>query len=95
MTEDSRPDPRSGLERFLGDRPMALFVRLLLISLFVGFLMTMFGFDAADLVRGATEAIRDVLRDGGGIFRQLGGYVMTGAAIVIPVWIVLRLLRAR
>lgn len=95
MTEDLRPDPRSGLERFLGDRPMALFVRLLLISLFVGFLMTMFGFDAADLVRGATEAIRDVLRDGGGIFRQLGGYVMTGAAIVIPVWIVLRLLRAR
>ena len=95
MTEELRPDPRSGLERFLGDRPMALLVRLLLISLFVGFLMTMFGFDAADLVHGATEAIRDVLRDGGGVFRQLGSYVVTGAAIVVPVWIVLRLLRAR
>lgn len=95
MTEDLRPDPRSGLERFLGERPGGLVVRLLLISLFVGFVMTVFGFDAADLVRGVTDAIRDVLRDGGGVFRQIGGYVMTGAAIVVPVWIVLRLMRAR
>lgn len=95
MTEDSRPDPRSGLERFLGERPGALLVKLVLMSLFVGIVMSVFGFNAADLVRGAVEAVRDVLRDGGSVFRQLGGYVMTGAAIVVPLWIVLRLLRRR
>lgn len=95
MTEDSRPANRSGLERLLGDRPGALIVKLLLISLFVGFLMSVFGFNAGDLVRGATEAIREVLRDGAGVFRQMGGYILTGAAIVLPVWLVLRLLKSR
>lgn len=95
MTEDSRPANRSGLERLLGDRPGALIVKLLLISLFVGFLMSVFGFNAGDLVRGATEAIREVLRDGAGVFRQMGGYIVTGAAIVLPVWLVLRLLKSR
>lgn len=93
MTEDSRPVSRSGLERLLGDRPGSLVIKLVLISLFVGFIMSVFGFDAADLVRGAVEAVRDMLRDGGAVFRQLGTYVLTGAAIVLPVWLILRLMR--
>jgi hypothetical protein len=95
MTEDSRPATRSGLERLLGDRPGALIIKLGLISLFVGFLMSVFGFNASDLVRGAAEAVREVLRDGAGVFRQMGGYVLTGAAIVLPVWLILRLLKGR
>ena len=95
MTEDSRPASRSFMERLLGDRPGALAIRLLLISLFVGFLMSVFGFDAADLVRGAVDTVREALRDGTGVFRQLLNYVLTGAAIVVPVWLILRLLRAR
>lgn len=95
MTEDGRPASRSGLERLLGDRPGALLIKLGLISLFVGFLMSVFGFNAGDLVRGASEAIREVLRDGAGVFRQMGSYIVTGAAIVLPVWLVLRLLKSR
>lgn len=95
MTEDSRPATRSGLERLLGDRPGALLVKLGLISLFVGFIMSVFGFNAGDLVRGAAEALREMLRDGAGVFRQMGGYVLTGAAVVLPVWLVLRLLKSR
>jgi len=95
MTEDSRPASRSGLERLLGDRPGSLVVKLVVISLIVGFVMSVFGFDAADLVRGAVEAIRDTIKDGGAVFRQLGGYVLTGAAIVLPVWLILRLLQRR
>lgn len=95
MTEDSRPASRSGLERLLGDRPGSLLIKLVVISLIVGFVMSVFGFNAGDLVRGAVEAIEDVLRDGGGVFRQLGGYVLTGAAIVLPVWLILRLLQRR
>jgi hypothetical protein len=95
MTEDSRPASRSGLERLLGDRPGSLVVKLVVISLIVGFVMSVFGFDAADLVRGAAEAIRDTIKDGGAVFRQLGGYVLTGAAIVLPIWLILRLLQRR
>lgn len=95
MTEDSRPASRSGLERLLGDRPGSLAIKLLLISLFVGFVMTALGFSAADLAYGVVQMVRDTIKDGGAVFRQLGAYVLTGAAIVVPVWLILRLMQRR
>ncbi|ODT76025.1 MAG: hypothetical protein ABS76_32335 [Pelagibacterium sp. SCN 64-44] len=95
MTEDARPSPRSGLDRLMGGRPASVIAKLVLISLLVGFVMSVFGFDAADLVRGAVEMVRDTIRDGAGVFRQLGGYVLAGPAIVVPVWLLLRLTRGR
>lgn len=95
MTEDYRPVERSPLERFLGGRPISVAIKLVVISLLVGFVMSVFGFNAADLVRGATEMLREALRDGAGVFRQLGSYVLAGAAIVVPVWLLLRLTRGR
>lgn len=95
MTEDTRHDPRSAPERLFGGRPGSVIVKLVLLSLLVGFVMSVFGFNAADLVRGVADAMRDVLRDGGGVIRQLGGYIVAGAAIVVPVWLLLRLTRGR
>ncbi len=95
MTEDYRPEPRSALNRFMGGSPASVAIKLVLISLLVGFVMSVFGFNAADLVRGAVEVVRDELKDGAGVFRQLSGYVLAGAAIVVPVWLLLRLTRAR
>lgn len=95
MTEDYRPEPRSALTRFMGGSPVSVVIKLVLISLMVGFVMSVFGFNAADLVRGAVEMVRDAFRDGAGVFRQLGTYVVAGAAIVVPVWLLLRLTRSR
>lgn len=95
MTEDFRGDTRSGVERLIGGRPMSVLIKLVLISLLVGFVMTVFGFDAADVVRSAVDMVRDVLRDGSGLIGRLGAYILTGAAIVVPVWLILRLMRAR
>lgn len=95
MTEDARPQTRSGFERLIGGRPFSVLVKLALISLLVGFVMSVFGFDAGDLIRGAVAMVRDGFRDAAGLFRQLGGYVLTGAAIVVPIWLLLRVTRAR
>ena len=95
MTEDYRPEPRSALTRFMGGSPMSVVIRLVLISLMVGFVMSVFGFNAADLVRGAVDMVREAIRDGAGLFRQLGAYALAGAAIVVPIWLLLRLTRAR
>ena len=46
-------------------------------------------------ILGAVEMVRDALKDGAGVFRQLGAYVLAGAAIVVPIWLLLRLTRAR
>ncbi|SMQ58179.1 hypothetical protein SAMN06295905_0036 [Devosia lucknowensis] len=95
MTEDYRPEQRSALTRFMGGSPVSVIIRLVLISLLVGFVMSVFGFNAADLLRGVVDMVRDALRDGAGVFRQMGGYILAGAAIVVPVWLLLRLTRAR
>ena len=91
-TERERP---SRLERLLGDRPGALILRLVLISLVVGFLMSMLGLNPQSLITGAVDLVRDMLRDSTGVLRSFVGYVAAGAAIVVPVWLVLRLTSRR
>lgn len=95
MSEETKNPTRSGLERVLGGSPVGVMVRLVLISLLAGFVMSVFGFDAGDLIRGAVQTVRDAIQDGAGMLRQLGGYVLTGAAVVVPIWLLLRLTRAR
>jgi uncharacterized membrane protein len=93
MTEEIRRDTRSGLERLMGGRPGSVIVRLVLLSLVVGFVMSVFGFNASDLLRGAVDAVREALRDGGSVIRQVIGYVAAGAAVVLPIWLLMRLAR--
>jgi hypothetical protein len=95
MSEDARPPSRSPLERLIGGRPLSVALRLVLLSLLVGFVMSIFGFNAADLVRGTIDMVREALRDGAGMFRHMGGYILTGAAVVVPIWLLLRVTRAR
>lgn len=96
MTDEPRTEyRRSALERFIGGSPGGVALRLLFLSLVVGFLMTIFGVDAEQILRSGITLVQDAFRDGAGVFRSLGGYILTGAAIVVPVWLLLRLARAR
>jgi len=87
--------PLNGLERFIGGRPLGVVIRLAIVSLIVGFVMVTFGLDAQSLLEGAIKLVRETLRDGLGVFGDLGRYILTGAALVVPLWLVLRLLRGR
>lgn len=84
--------PRSWVVRLVGDRPGAVAVRLVLVSLLVGFLMTMFGIEPEALFRWVQDAIEDVFADSGHYLRQAFGYVLTGAAVVLPIWLLLRVM---
>lgn len=86
---------RSPLERFFGGHPLSVLLKLAFISLLVGFVMSVFGVNVQGVIRGAIEVLRETLRDGAGLFRNLGGYVITGAALVVPIWLVIRLSKAR
>lgn len=92
---ESQPRPRSGVERLLGERPGGLIIRLVVLSLIVGFVMAVLGFDARDVVQGAVRLVEDALRDGTGMLGNLVSYTLAGAALVVPIWIVLRLLKGR
>ena len=86
---------RSPLERFFGGHPVNVILKLVFLSLLVGFVMSVFGLDVQGVIRGAVAVLRETLRDGAGLFRSIGGYILTGAALVVPIWLVIRLSRAR
>lgn len=94
MSEESGAR-RGGLERLLGDRPGALVLRLIVISIVVGFLMSVLGLSAQGLVNGLVDLVRDTLRDSSGVLRSLWSYLLTGAALVVPIWFLLRLTSGR
>ena len=97
MTDTTTTDrrPRSVGERLFGGNPAGVVLRLVVVSLLVGFVMQSLGIDARGLVLGAVDFFRDALHDGFREFRHVGSYIATGAAVVIPVWLVLRLTRGR
>lgn len=95
MSDDVKTETRSALERLFGRRPGAVIVKLLLISLLVGFVMSLVDFNVGDVVRGVLQIAREALRDGAGLFQQMGVYILTGAGVVIPIWLLLRLTRGK
>jgi len=84
----------NAMTRFLGGSPMAVLVRLIVVSFVVGLLLETFGFDPASLFNPAWRGARHLVEYGFSDIRQVGRILLTGAMVVIPVWIVLRLLDA-
>ena len=84
-----------GLNRLLGDTPGRTAVKLLILSVVVGFVMSMMGLSPWDLVRFIDDGIREIWRSGFQALGRVGEYVLVGAMIVIPVFIILRILNWR
>ncbi len=80
------------MRAFLGGSPGGVAVRLIVMSLLVGFLMSIFGISPRDIVASAERLFRDIFENGFEVFDNLFGYVLAGAIIVIPIWLVARIL---
>ena len=66
-------------------------VRLVVVSFVVGIVLETFGLDPATLFADALRSVRQIVEFGFSDIRQVGRILMTGAIVVIPVWLVLRL----
>jgi len=80
------------LARFLGDTPGRVILKLLFLSFVVGVLMSALDLDPLDLLDGLVSFIERLWNMGFEALGQFGRYLLLGAVVVIPVWIVLRLL---
>ena len=80
--------------RFVGGSPVTVLLRLVVVSFVVGFLLETFGFDPVGLLNEVVRAARHIVEFGLTDVRQLGRILVTGAMVVVPVWLVLRLLDA-
>lgn len=84
-----------GFERFLGGSPLGVLVRLIFISLLVGAAMAFLGLSPQALYQAAVRFLRSISDLGFGAVREVGQWLVAGALIVVPVWLLSRLFAAR
>lgn len=85
----------NGIARFLGDTPLRVFIKLLVISLLVGIVMSAFGWSPYDVFYGIRDFFLDIWHMGFRAIDRFLGYILLGAAIVIPAFVILRLMSYR
>ncbi len=86
---------RTPAERLLGGPPLAVFARLVVISLFVGALLMWLDvrpFEVFDALRRFVDRLWYLGWDS---IRAVLDYVVAGALIVVPIWLVMRLMSYR
>jgi hypothetical protein len=80
----------SALTRFLGDSPLRVFLKLLVVSFLVGLVMHAFGWTPMDIFDGIRQFFIDLWNLGFHAVDRFLGYILLGAAIVVPVFVLLR-----
>jgi hypothetical protein len=90
----SRPE-ETALIRFLGGPPGGVFLRLLFVSLIAGAFLMWLDIRPWDILRGLKELVDRIWGLGFDAIREIADYILAGAAIVVPVWLVLRLMNMR
>jgi len=88
------PMNNSAMTRIFGGSPLAVVGRLMLVSILVGVVLTALGLDPFDIVRSIERLIRQMWNMGFDAIRWLWRYFLLGAVIVIPVWVIMRLINA-
>lgn len=89
-----RDPARSTLRRFLGGSPGAVLVKLMFLSLVVGALMSLIGLTPVGLLQRAVNAVRAIIDLGADALGEVGRWLLYGALVVVPLWLVTRLLNA-
>lgn len=83
------------VSRFLGGKPSTVAIRLVIISVIVGALLHFAGLSPAGLIRGLSRMIEGLIGSGWDAVRSIGEFALYGAMVVVPVWLIARLLAAR
>lgn len=85
----------SNMQRFLGGSPGTVLVKLVFLSLLVGAVMSLLDITPGGLIDAALRMVRSVLDLGVETFEQVGRWLLYGAVVVVPLWLLSRLLSSR
>jgi Family of unknown function (DUF6460) len=96
MSNETRelPAAQDGMHRFLGGSPLAVAFRLILLSILVGVVLAAVGFDPWNILTSIRLLFQRIYDLGFDAVNGLWRYFLLGAVIVIPVWLLSRLLGA-
>ena len=84
-----------GLRRFIGGSPFGVFIRLVLLSILIGFVLTVLGLDPRDIISSIVRLIRSIFNLGFDAIGAVWSYFLLGAAVVIPIWLIMRFVQSR
>ena len=84
----------NGLNRFLGGSPLAVLGKLILLSILIGVVLSALGLDPWNIVESVRRVIRGIWDMGFDAVRMALAYFLLGAVLVIPIWLILRIVRA-
>jgi hypothetical protein len=82
------------LTRFFGGPPLSVIFRLVLLSILIGVILKVMGLDPFNILRSLQDLIQYIWDMGFDAVRWLWRYFLLGAVLVIPIWLIMRLLRA-
>ncbi len=81
------------LTRFFGGPPLAVMGKLALLSILIGVVLSTLGVDPWNIVESLRRLIRTIWDRGFEVVYWLWRYFLLGAVLVIPVWLIVRLIR--
>ena len=81
------------ISRYLGGPPLAVLARLVLLSIVVGVILSAVGLDPRNILQSIERLIRSVWDMGFDAILWLWRYFLLGAALVVPIWLLVRLTR--
>lgn len=93
--ENARRAPQPALHRFLGGPPAAVAIRLVLVSAIVGALLMWLHIRPIDIFLNIRDLYERLWSLGFAAVREIADYILAGAVIVVPIWLVVRLLNFR
>lgn len=79
-------------ERMLGGSPLSVLLRLVVLSVVVGIVLSTLGLTPGELFRKLDFLLQSFFNMGFRWMETLAGYFLIGAVIVIPIWLLARLL---
>jgi hypothetical protein len=90
-TREETPMANGAVSRFLGGSPLAVLARLVLLSVLIGVILSALGLDPFNIWHSLERLLRGIWDMGFDAVRWLWRYFLLGAVIVIPIWLIMRL----
>ena len=81
------------VNRFFGGPPLSVIFRLILLSLLIGVILQVLGLDPWNIFDSLRRLVLRVWDMGFDAVRWLWGYLLLGAVVVVPIWLIVRLMR--
>jgi hypothetical protein len=93
-TERPMANNNNYVARFFGGPPLSVIFRLVLLSILIGVILEVLGLDPWNIIDSLRTLVVRIWDMGFDVVRWLWRYLLLGAAVVVPVWLIVRLVRA-